>query len=673
MMIVSHNLTAMNTQRQLGINNRIKAKSTEKLASGYRINRAADDAAGLSISEKMRRQIRGLNQGAQNSEDGISLLNVADGALDEVQDMIIRINELSVQASNDTNSLSDRQAIQNEIDSLTTEINRISYTTEFNSHKIFNTGYIVDADYGINDEFIFDEKALLSTMRCEGIPTNTSELIYNISADANTGLTINGNNLAWSNITSSANNSLADNTILGGNYDFNYNGSKISFYVESGSTLNDIATALDGVQINISPKTSNTLQSISIQCLNGSSYITAGTYTISTTEKYIYCLSPNGNKQLSANWNDIELNTNNNTCNITLSNANYKASISMLFDNPPTKDDIQKVLNGATFEGVFDYITSNYSAHMAENIFVNGQQVTTDEVEIRVSKLSDEFCLQHNIDLTSNGFQGKFNIDANSLKWKYTYDNHDYYITPESEQLLNDIDANGGVNDGDSIFVSFSDGYASFEIEYHILYTDEHSDVRGAIGMYNPATGENVPMSVTAKMFPRRKFDNIINTIQQPVEYIYTLSKNGETINPTQISNTTSKNKGQLWIQSGDTKGNGMYITIGDMNTSLLGLNSINVLTSDDASKCIDKTSKALDIVSKQRARIGAQHNRLEHAINITKNIEENTQYAESRIRDTNMAEEMMKHTTTNMLEQVSQTMLAQANQSQQGVLNLLN
>ena len=131
-MVVQHNLRAMNANRMLGITQGTLSKSAEKLSSGYKVNRAADDAAGLSISEKMRKQIRGLTQASANAEDGISAVQTAEGALTEVHDMLQRMNELAVKASNGTNALSDRQTIQDEVDQLLTEIDRVSETTKFN-------------------------------------------------------------------------------------------------------------------------------------------------------------------------------------------------------------------------------------------------------------------------------------------------------------------------------------------------------------------------------------------------------------------------------------------------------------------------------------------------------------------------------------------------------------
>ena len=136
-MIIRHNLSAGNTERQMGIVKGTQAQSMQRLSSGYRINRAADDAAGLSISEKMRKQIRGLTRGIANTEDGISLCQVGDGALAEVHDMLQRMNELAVKAANGTNSDSDRGMLQQEVDSLLTEIDRVGETTRFNDLYIF--------------------------------------------------------------------------------------------------------------------------------------------------------------------------------------------------------------------------------------------------------------------------------------------------------------------------------------------------------------------------------------------------------------------------------------------------------------------------------------------------------------------------------------------------------
>ena len=150
-MVVQHNMRAMNSNRMLNVNTQTQAKSTEKLSSGYKINRAADDAAGLSISEKMRRQIRGLTQASTNAQDGISCVQTAEGALNEVHDMLQRMNELAVKAANGTNQTDDATYIQNEIDQLVSEIDRVSSTTTFNERMLLD-GSFTDIDLQVGSE-----------------------------------------------------------------------------------------------------------------------------------------------------------------------------------------------------------------------------------------------------------------------------------------------------------------------------------------------------------------------------------------------------------------------------------------------------------------------------------------------------------------------------------------
>ena len=152
-MVVQHNLTAMNSNRMLGVTTSKQAKSTEKLSSGYKINRAADDAAGLSISEKMRKQIRGLTQASSNAQDGISAVQTAEGALNEVQDMLQRMNELAVKAANGTNSEDDRNYIQDEVNQLIKEIDRVSTTTKFNETYLLKGDETAKVD-GVADKTI---------------------------------------------------------------------------------------------------------------------------------------------------------------------------------------------------------------------------------------------------------------------------------------------------------------------------------------------------------------------------------------------------------------------------------------------------------------------------------------------------------------------------------------
>lgn len=183
-MRINNNMMAMNTHRQLGINGSNGAKSMEKLSSGMRINRAGDDAAGLSISEKMRAQVRGLNQASRNAQDGISMIQTAEGALNETQAILQRMRELSVQAANDTNVTVDRTAIKNEIDSLVSEIGRIATSTTFNEKKLL-TGSLKGANLQIGADKGVNMTLTIATMTAAKLSVNALDITtYTKSASA---------------------------------------------------------------------------------------------------------------------------------------------------------------------------------------------------------------------------------------------------------------------------------------------------------------------------------------------------------------------------------------------------------------------------------------------------------------------------------------------------------
>lgn len=201
-MVVQHNLRAMNSNRMLGLTVKAQSKSTEKLSSGYKINRAADDAAGLSISEKMRKQIRGLSQASMNAQDGISAVQTAEGALNEVQDMLQRANELAVKAANGTMSESDRSYVQSEIDQLVTEIDRVSTTTKFNETYLLkgnNNGTVGKLTYSTattNLNTAFSKNVAGGNSDSTGVVAATGTLTVSFEAPANNGA-INNTNTSY--------------------------------------------------------------------------------------------------------------------------------------------------------------------------------------------------------------------------------------------------------------------------------------------------------------------------------------------------------------------------------------------------------------------------------------------------------------------------------------------
>lgn len=187
-MVVQHNLQAMNANRTLGITTGQQAKSAEKLASGYKINRAGDDAAGLTISEKMRWQVRGLNKASDNAQDGISLIQVAEGALSEVHSILQRMNELATQAANDTNTSVDRQAIKDELDALSSEISRIGTTTAFNTQLLLK-GSFTGKMLQVGEKETYNMKISIVDMTATGIGVEQAKLLVTSHAAAGATMT----------------------------------------------------------------------------------------------------------------------------------------------------------------------------------------------------------------------------------------------------------------------------------------------------------------------------------------------------------------------------------------------------------------------------------------------------------------------------------------------------
>ena len=242
-MVVQHNVTAMNANRMLGVTTGSQAKSAEKLSSGYQINRAADDAAGLSISEKMRRQIRGLDRASTNADDGVSTVQTAEGALTEVHDMLQRMNELATQAANGTNSDQDRQSIQNEIDQLTTEIDRVAETTKFNET------YMLKGATGSKDIYMNAHDAgLAGTLGDMG-----SRASFTIDVFTNTDMTIAGKSYHIYSGSTAGNKSdtiasmqakVSATAVAGNNNSLTINGT--TYIVGSSSTMSNTKVFKDG-------------------------------------------------------------------------------------------------------------------------------------------------------------------------------------------------------------------------------------------------------------------------------------------------------------------------------------------------------------------------------------------------------------------------------------------
>lgn len=594
MNIVAHNLTAINAQRQFGINLKSKTKSTEKLSSGYKINRAADDAACLAISEKMRRQIRGLKQGVENTQDGVSLCQVADGALAEVNDMLHRISELSVQSANGTNSDQDRQYIQEEVSQILQEIDRIGDTTAFNERKIF-TG---------DEEEQRRLNSILKSFSIDDSGTTLYGVLFNTPKDLpNRGdgvITMHADTTKiW--LSDSGNNVIAETTwdIVGldakkpaaGTYNILLDYTKSSFQLNGIEDITQIANALDGVEFE-------------------------------------YLVRCGADMAVSSNIQNYIDNSGNacfyNTgieCSYEFIHLEYSDLEAMLGENVDIKDT-DKML-------YFKYITDD-----------------TDRLGMAFCKAEDSTATN-----ISNIATSPADLTPN--------DDIVFWLDDESNEKLNNFNFSIQ-NDSDYLHFVHGDSIISATVFSHGNTTKDN--LYRALGVMAAPIGNPANVAGCNIRFNSKTSPSSILSGKAWLDVKY---------NPSGSIKKASKPQ-SIWIQSGCEAGVGMYVTIDAMDTDILGIRKLNVSTVAGAECAMDSVKGALQKVSANRAKIGAQQNRLEHTIANEENIVENTTAAESRIRDTDMAEEMVKYSKENILEQVGYAMMAQANQSNEGVLALL-
>lgn len=700
-MIISHNLLAMNANRQFNIINKNKAKSTEKLSSGYRINRASDDAAGLSISEKMRWQIRGLNQGVRNTQDGVSVCQVADGALGEVSAMLHRITELAVQSANGTYTDEDREAIQHEIAQIMQEIDRIGDNTEFNERKIFK---------GASDNFGGNVNTSVITVnrnyKIEGMPIDKTVLNYNISAATEKGISINGNLYSWDNVIGKSGENLGDNDIKPDTYSIDYNGLKISFDVTEYDDMKSITNALNNLEINANytPPKSNSINSISFKL-----YTPSESGNMSRTElssfvrqnKHTVIADSNGVKiDLNGtvkSWSTIfseagiteeDAKINGGTLNL---GETGKYDLIVTFNAGTDIEDIVDEINGMKFqiEGSIDDAT-----------VINAYNPCNTSISATCTNFSLSSAFMHALgyDVLYGDKTMKAIYDDSNKSSKYPHavniqfcGNTDVvsnvingYLVASNDSVkkLEQIFSSGTTSQSGSVTIDFVSpgapvtptyGASNVSIKWDYPAGINERDLWHALGsgLTSPLRGADaLDMTIKTKYSTTGLQVNKID-IPEKISLQYNDSKVDNTIAVSVGTIDDSKDL-SLWIQSGSEAGQGMYLEIDRMNTNILGINDLDVSTVDGANHAIDAVQGALDIVSSSRSKIGAQQNRLEHTISNNQNNSENTTAAESRIRDTDIADEMVKFSKESILENVGQAMLAQSNQFSQNVLSLL-
>lgn len=534
-MIINHNMPAINGHRNLGMNNSLSGKVQEKLSSGLRINRAADDAAGLAISETMRSQIRGLNQASRNSQDAISLIQTGEGALQETQSILSRMRELSVQAANDTYTANDRLEIQKEVNQLKSEIDRIANTTSFNNKMLLDgsASALSTADRDSTQVFMRGTlgSAMTGTYKVSVVTATSGQAqvqVSNLMVDRLTGSVATGNQV----LTAVSN-----------------------FYDVNGKFLLDND------------------QQITLVQNNGATY----TFSISGQDTL---------QQVATK----------------ISNAMYTG------------------LGQGTITGVTAGNTANLTTYVTAGIAASGSLAVAGVFVLSSAKASEA---------------GNVNVLADqSLLNAFGFT--EFKNAADTSYTLNITNAATGVTIAGNINIKGNDILGMLHKNVDIRFD---SNAGLSVGGFNAVSGY---MSVAAGAAV-----NSLNT------YIH-LVDNSQT------------------FQIGANEMQNMASAIGSMKAAALGVDNIMVTDINNAGKSITKLDMAISRVSSQRASLGAVQNRLEHTINNLNVAAENITASESRIRDADMAKEMMEYTRLNILVQASTAMLAQANQSGQQVLQLL-
>ncbi len=608
MNVLMHNMQSMFTSRQLGITNTNKAKSTERLSSGFRINRASDDAAGLTISEKMRHKIRGLSQGIKNSQEGVSMIQVGDGALAEVQDMLHRLTELSIKSANGTNTQEERAAIQKEIHQIQAEIDRIGDSTEFNTIPLFRG----------KDIEIYEDTG--EPVQIGEVPTSSWSLKNVSLGEQPFNPYSNPQSLQLQARISegSGSGAIPVNLLYTGSY--------------SGSTSFS-KMRVNGIDIDLYSGSSQSFSYVQ------DSY-KADTVNNSWSRKFQY---KNGNEGL-----DLELTQVVKSVNVSDDEKKYELSYSLKNNGNKDIDAVFMFHADTSYGG-----GGGSNGDAIENYYISGNPIKDPMVFSKADSLLTPYSAQNKeIGVNYGGIPSSFSINGTYLNGKI----NDSLAFSEKISFQNTSD----IMNLSMGFYGNVDDFSSFTSSgLEQLFGDGNRQDLGFSVIYNMGTispGGNKTEGLDYGILSTGKDPNLNNLV---VSLDRSTVKRHESQFP-------------IWIQAGDYKDNGMNITFGEMNTEVMGINYLDVTTERGAKEAIEPLNKALEYVSDMRSTLGAQQNRLEHTIANEGNIVENTQKAESTIRDTDMAKEMVLFSRDAILQQAGQSMLAQANQNRQGILKLL-
>ncbi len=624
-MRIQHNIMAMSAYRNYNTNTSAVAKNLEKLSSGYKINRAGDDAAGLAISEKMRAQITGLNAAQKNVKDGISLVKTAEGAMQEIQDMLNRMDYLATQSANGTyDDDVDRAALQKEVEQLKSEINRIADSANFNGIKLLDG-----------------------------------------SQDASTKLG------AMTNLTSAQ--AVADGV---------QTGSKPTAGVYS-LDLKDLTLKLGTTteQYTVTPSTDihhdsyTSIQPSRVTTTSGGTQVTHGSTTITHAATTTHQAAVMGTRDVDKTIAAADITFQLGGADFKDADGNTITLGDKVTDKNKAGEQIAEALDGSTIEidGVtYDVKNDNGKLTLTGRNAPDADPTTALDVTLDLTGAVEGKNNGHDLSVhvdtapVANGSdklaQGKFTLTNDMIKngsaiqiGKETYVfqvGDDDPITASGGQKVIKLDA--GLSDADALKQAADKLSQQNNKHFHITTSRD---------------GSTIHLTEKADAVDYEK-DWDLHGTDDAAEKDADWSKVVKT-GKLEKSNAGGK---ALQLQIGDTSDsyNQLKVSIGDMHTAAMGIADLNIGNQDDAAAAIQKIRDAINYVSGVRGDLGATQNRLEHTANNLSVMAENIQDAESTIRDTDVAEEMMSYTKNNILVQSAQAMLAQANQVPQGVLQLL-
>jgi flagellin len=611
MNVIAHNFLAANAATQFGINNKKYAKSSEKLSSGYQINRAADDAAGLSISEKMRSQIRRLNQAAKNVEDGQSLVNVADGALQEVQNILGRQRELLVKAANDVNSSDDRQAIEDELTEIGAELDKIFEKTEFNGIKLFKGEDTYTAG-----------------------PTSTQTVDNYTSVDKTETKT--STEVVWVDKSTTPADTSTVKTRVETDTDYDYE------CTESWNSDNDEGYPTYDISSN------------------DISYVYTDTYETKVEKKYEALPTDNAYTRLCKPGDMVGssgyINVQNESGDLELSCAMSQLGVKV--DGKLLTFDLYNSSYAKTTTVSADKNTASTTFTLAQGLELT-QTIALSNNTYQISySVNNTSGVQHDIDVRL-AFD-TMNTDVTGAKstgsGKYTL---------SSDFASIDISASGATS---SAIGSINNLYNIWDDSKITTGADEgdHSGV-GYWWSQTLANGVTADLgSVTYGPITLLK-DPYNLTTTTTTHHTQEVEKTTDAVTGTVLPK-------YLNIQSGANSGERTYLRLYGLSSDSLRykVGKDAQVSAFHASKSLKHVDRVVKTISHIRSYYGAISNRLDHTYDNNLNYSENLQSAESLIRDTDMASEMTSFTKNSILMQAAQSMISQANSNAQAVLSLL-